>query len=215
MVDELDFSDLTDPEQAEEGDLACEFCGRSPSVSMRMRSTGGYIVFRSMSSTPMITVCKECGLELLQSGQRKAKVGVLTVNPFAPYALAQNQKWVSRLNKLPDPIGKVIPTVPFGRFRMKCSGPSSPASGNHKCTVSVGVMSIQIQGPSVAGTILPVELVRKIRLKSNLFGRETAEITMTDGTQITLREADGSRTSGSFQAHRLVQSVGPLVAKHF
>ena len=157
MVDELESSELTDPEQAEQVDLACEFCGRSPSISMRMRSTGGFVIFRTMSTTPMATTCKECGLELLQSGQTKAKIGVVTINPFAPYALAQNQKWVARLNKLPDPKGEVIRSVPFGRYRMTCSGPSSPASGRHKCTVSVGARTIQIQGPTVTGIILPVE----------------------------------------------------------
>lgn len=202
--------DLTDPDDAEVGDFACEFCGRTPSIALRMRSTGGYVFFRSLSSTPMISLCKECGLGALQSGQRKSGVGLVTINPFAPYALAQNQKWLARLKKLPDPQGEVVQTEPFGRFKISATGPSSPSTVDHKCTVSRGGLSVQIQGPTIARTILPLELMKKIQLKRSLFTREKAIIMMEDGTVVTLKEADGNRT-GSSHAFRLVRTIGPLL----
>jgi hypothetical protein len=70
---------------------------------MKIRSTGGYVVYRTIKSTGLLTLCKECGLSALVGAQKRSGIGVATLNVFAPYALAQNQKWIVRLKRLPDP----------------------------------------------------------------------------------------------------------------
>jgi hypothetical protein len=82
---------------------SCEVCHRSPAIQIRLRSTGGYVVYRTLRSSQMVALCKECGLEALHHSQKVSAVGVATINFFAPYALAQNQKWITRLKRLPDP----------------------------------------------------------------------------------------------------------------
>jgi hypothetical protein len=81
----------------------CEACGRGPALEIKLRSTGGYVVYRTLKSSRPLTLCKRCGLEALHRSQKIAGVGVATLNLFAPYALAQNQKWILRLKQLPDP----------------------------------------------------------------------------------------------------------------
>lgn len=91
------------PIDRQAGSTSCELCHRSPAVPIRLRSTGGYVVYRTLRSSREIALCKECGLEALHHSQKVAAVGIATINFFAPYALAQNQKWITRLKRLPDP----------------------------------------------------------------------------------------------------------------
>jgi hypothetical protein len=42
---------------------ACEVCGRGTAITLKLRSTDGYIVYRTLKSSRPITLCKECGLE--------------------------------------------------------------------------------------------------------------------------------------------------------
>jgi hypothetical protein len=77
----------------------CEACGRWPAITVKIRLTGGYIVFRTLKSTRPVSLCKECGLSALRSGQIRSAVGVATLNLFALYALAQNEIWIARLNR--------------------------------------------------------------------------------------------------------------------
>ena len=80
------------------------YCGRSPAIPIKLRTTGGYIVYRTMKTTKRpIALCKVCGLDALHHAQKVSGVGVATLNVFAPYALAQNQMWIGRLKQLPDP----------------------------------------------------------------------------------------------------------------
>lgn len=81
----------------------CEVCGRGPALEIKLRSTGGYVVYRTLKSSRPLTLCKLCGLDALHRSQKVSGVGVATLNVFAPYALAQNQKWIVRLKQLPDP----------------------------------------------------------------------------------------------------------------
>ena len=92
-----------EPQRAHPEWATCEACGRGPAITLRLRTTGGYVVYRSLKSSRPLTLCKECGLEALHHTQKVAGVGVATLNVFAPYALAQNQKWIVRLKRLPDP----------------------------------------------------------------------------------------------------------------
>jgi hypothetical protein len=86
-----------------DGERSCEACGRGPAITLKLRSTGGYIVYRTLKSSRPITLCKECGLDALHHSQKVSGVGVATLNLFAPYAFAQNQKSIVRLKQLPDP----------------------------------------------------------------------------------------------------------------
>jgi hypothetical protein len=83
--------------------VRCEACGRGPAIVVKLRSTGGYVVYRTMKSSRPVALCKECGLEALHHSQKVSGIGVATLNVFAPYALAQNQKWIVRLKQLQDP----------------------------------------------------------------------------------------------------------------
>ena len=103
-VDQISGGQDEEPASVAEKDwTTCEACGRWPAIPLRIRSTGGYVVYRTMKKTRRVALCKECGLTILKGSQARSGVGVATLNLFAPYALAQNQKWIARIKKLPDP----------------------------------------------------------------------------------------------------------------
>jgi hypothetical protein len=85
-------------------DESCGACGRGPAITLKLRSTGASLVCRSLKSSRSLTLCRECGLEALHRSQRVGRVGVATVNLFAPYAVVRNQQCIARLEQLPDPV---------------------------------------------------------------------------------------------------------------
>jgi hypothetical protein len=81
----------------------CDNCGRYPAIRITVRQARGWLFFRTLRSSSPIALCRECGLAAFKGKQLTSASSLLFVNPFSPYAMAQNQKWIMRLKRLPDP----------------------------------------------------------------------------------------------------------------
>ncbi len=80
-----------------------ERCGRWPAITVVVRSIDGGFVYRKIKTSQPISLCKGCGVTAFHRGQQIAGFGVVTLNLFAPYVVARNQKWLTRLKRLPYP----------------------------------------------------------------------------------------------------------------
>ena len=124
----------TDAETVTESPLRCESCNRSPAIQIRVRSTGGVFFFRTLRTSREVALCKECGLAAFKGKQLKSAGSMLLVNLYSPYALAQNQKWITRLKQLVDP----APATPEhtivvrSRVRSKSRKAGTSTSGRSK-----------------------------------------------------------------------------------
>ncbi len=87
----------------EETWTVCEQCGRWPTITVVVRSIDGGVVYRKIKTSQPIALCKGCGVTAFHRGQQIAGYGVVTLNLFAPYVVARNQKWLTRLKRLPHP----------------------------------------------------------------------------------------------------------------
>lgn len=80
----------------------CEACGRGPTIVVRLRPTGG-LRYIAMRPPRPLALCKECGIEVFRDQQTIYRRRVAALIFTAPYSFAQNQKWIERLKRLPDP----------------------------------------------------------------------------------------------------------------
>jgi len=82
----------------------CDLCERWPAITITVRSTRTFASYRPIKSTPPTALCKECGLAALHHAQKVTAIHVATGNFYGLYALKQNRKCITRLQRLPDPV---------------------------------------------------------------------------------------------------------------
>ncbi len=102
----------------------CERCGRWPAITVVVRSIDGGVVYRKIKTSQRLSLCKRCGVTAFHRGQQIAGFGVVTLNLFAPYVVARNQKWLTRLKRLPDP----RPSAPASAVQSIATSAESAAS---------------------------------------------------------------------------------------
>ena len=108
----------------EETWTVCERCGRWPAITVVVRSIDGGFVYRKIKTSQPISLCKGCGVTAFHRGQQIAGFGVVTLNLFAPYVVARNQKWLTRLKRLPYP----RPSAPASPVQSIATSAESTAS---------------------------------------------------------------------------------------
>lgn len=108
----------------EEAWTVCERCGRWPAITVVVRSIDGGFVYRKIKTSQPISLCKGCGVTAFHRGQQIAGFGVVTLNLFAPYVVARNQKWLTRLKRLPYP----RPSAPASEVQSIATPAESTAS---------------------------------------------------------------------------------------